>query len=58
MVGPHQTALTWNLPVFLASLRVVVLGADELAGVAETLTPVGQVERGGVAARRKISIFD
>ena len=53
----HQTDLTWNLPVFLAPLGVVVLGADELTGVAETLAPVGQVERGGVAGRRKMSIY-
>ena len=54
--SPDQANLTWNLPVFLAPLGVVVLGADELAGVAETLAPVGQVERGGVAGRREMSV--
>jgi len=48
-VDPGRRLHSWNLPVFLAPLGVVVLGADELAGVAETLAPVGQVERGGVA---------
>ena len=51
-----QTNLTWNLPVLLAALGVVVLGADELPGVTETLAPVRQVEGGGVAAKREISV--
>ena len=43
-----QTDLTYNLPVLLAALGVVVLGADELPRVAEALAPVGQVEGRGV----------
>jgi len=47
---------SWHLPVFLASLGVVVLGADELPGVAEALAPVRQVEGGGVAVEGRVSV--
>ena len=53
MIGLTRQNLTRNLPVFLAPLGVVVLRADELTGVAETLATVGQVERGSVAGRKK-----
>jgi hypothetical protein len=39
---------TYDL-VLLAALALVRLGADELAGVAEALPPVGQVEGARVA---------
>ena len=50
-----QTNLTWNLPVLLAALGVVVLGADELPGVAEALAPVGQVEGRGVTESQDVN---
>ena len=53
MIGQTRQNLTRNLPIFLAPLGIVVLRADELTGVAETLPTVSQVERGGVAGRKK-----
>ena len=50
-----QTDLTYNLPVLLAALGVVVLGADELPGVAEALAPVGQVEGRGVTESQDVN---
>ena len=50
-----QTDLTYNLPVLLAALGVVVLGADELPGVAEALPPVGQVEGRGVTESQDVN---
>jgi len=55
-VDPWRRLHGWDLPVFLAPLGVVVLGADELAGVAETLASVGQVERGGVAVECRVRV--
>ena len=43
--------LTLDLGPLLGALGSVVLGADELSGVAEALAPVCQVERGRVAAK-------
>ena len=43
--------LTLDLGSLLGALGSVVLGADELSGVAEALAPVCQIERGRVAAK-------
>ena len=43
MTRPEKNP-TWNLSILLAPLGVVVLGADELSGVAEALAPVCQVK--------------
>ena len=43
--------LTNHFVLLLLALHDVMLGADELARVAEALAPVGEVEGGGVAGR-------
>ena len=43
--------LTLSLGALLGALGGVVLGADELPRVAETLAAVGEIERGGVTEK-------
>lgn len=55
-VNPGRSLRHLSLGAFLGALGRVVLGADELPRVAQTLPTVGKIERGRVAVKGRVSV--